>query len=105
MGRWYSRHRDQKFSFTNFSFSSIVESTYKRAIALTERNGGRVEGSDLVVKLQPAVPAQLEIWDDYGTPVERIPVSDPSLAVARTMAGRDGFQPPGNGMERSNRIR
>ena len=68
---------DQKFSFTNFSFSSIVESTYKRAIALTERNGGRVEGSDLVVKLQPAIPAQLEIWDDYGTPVERIPVSDP----------------------------
>ena len=35
---------DRKFSFTNFSFRSIVESTVKRAIALAEQNGGRLDG-------------------------------------------------------------
>ncbi len=68
---------DEKFSYTNYSFRTIVDSTYERAIAMAERHGGRVEGERLVVMPQDAVPAELDIWDDYGSPVERIAVSDP----------------------------
>lgn len=67
---------DEKFSYTNYSFRTIVDSTVKRAVAMAERHGGRVEGERLLVKTQEAVPAAFEIWDDYGSPVERIPVTD-----------------------------
>ena len=68
---------DEKFSYTNYSFRTIVESTHKRALAMAVRHGGRVEGDRLLVKTQEAVPAELAIWDDYGSPVERVPVDDP----------------------------
>ena len=67
---------DQKFAYTNFSFRSIADSTTKRAIALAQQNGGRVEGERLVLPLQAAEPARLEAWDDYGSPAERILPSD-----------------------------
>lgn len=67
---------DEKFSYTNYSFRTIVDSTVKRAVAMAERHGGRVEGERLLVKAQEAVPAAFETWDDYGSPVERIPVTD-----------------------------
>ena len=68
---------DEKFSYTDFSFRTIVDSTVKRAIALAEKEGGRVDGEFLLVKEQPAIPAKLELWDDYGSPVERISFDDP----------------------------
>ena len=43
---------DEKFSFTEFTFKTIVESTQARAIALVERNGGRLDGEQLLVKRQ-----------------------------------------------------
>lgn len=68
---------DEKFSYTNYSFRTIVDSTYDRAISMAERHGGRVDGDRLVIAVQDAVPAALDIWDDYGAPVERIAVTDP----------------------------
>jgi hypothetical protein len=68
---------DEKFSFTRYSFNGIVESTERRAIALVERHGGRLEGDRLLIPVQDPVPARLEIWDDYGSPVERIGTEDP----------------------------
>ena len=67
---------DKKFSYTEFTFPGIVQSNLKRAIAMAERHGGRVEGDSLIVKKQEATPAELQVWDDYGSPVERIPASD-----------------------------
>lgn len=67
---------DKKFSYTDFSFKTIVDSTYNRTLALVKKTGGKVEGGSLVVKLQSPRPAKFELWDDYGSPVERIPVSD-----------------------------
>lgn len=67
---------NEKFRYTDFSFRSIVESNYKRAVALVEKNGGRVEGETLLVKTQAAKPAKLELWDDYGSPVERVSTAD-----------------------------
>ncbi|MDW8355499.1 MAG: ADP-ribosylglycohydrolase family protein [Bryobacterales bacterium] len=68
---------DEKFQFTDYTFRSIVTSTETRAIALVERAGGRREGNRLLVRVQDPEPARLEVWDDYGSPVERISVTDP----------------------------
>jgi hypothetical protein len=67
---------DKNFQYTDFSFNSIVDSTLKRAIAMVRRTGGSVEGDNVVVKTQAAKPAKLELWDDYGSPVERIGIDD-----------------------------
>lgn len=67
---------NKKFSYTDFTFPGIVDSTQKRAIAMAEKHGGRIEGDRLVLKRQDAQPAELQVWDDYGSPVERIPASD-----------------------------
>lgn len=68
---------DQKFRYTDFTFKTIVESTEKRAIALVRKTGGRVEDDKLIVRTQSAKPARLAVWDDYGSPVERVSVVDP----------------------------
>lgn len=67
---------DTKFDYTNFTFKSIVESTEKRAIALVQKHGGRVEAGKLTIRPQAAKPASVGLWDDYGLPVERVAVSD-----------------------------
>ena len=54
-----------------------MDSTEKRALALILKTGGRVEGDRITVKTEPPKAPKLEVWDDYGSPVERIPVSDP----------------------------
>jgi len=68
---------DKKFAYTGYSFHSIVASTEKRALELIRRTGGRVEGSRVLVNEQRPKPARLEVWDDYGSPVERVAASDP----------------------------
>lgn len=67
---------DQKFQYTDFSFHTIVASTEKRAIALVEKTGGRRQGDKLQVKVQRPQAPKLEVWDDFGSPVERIAASD-----------------------------
>jgi hypothetical protein len=67
---------DRKFNYTDFTFHTIVDSTYRRAIAVVERAGGRVQGDRLLIPPQTAVPAKLEVWDDYGSPVERVAITD-----------------------------
>jgi len=72
---------DDTFSYTDYSFNTIVESTMKRAVAMAERHGGRVDGDHLIVMTQDPSPAQLEMWDDFGSPVELIPIDDPRWSV------------------------
>ena len=67
---------DQKFRYTDFTFRTIVDSTVKRAVALAESTGGKRNGSTLTVATQPAKPPNLDIWNDYGAPVERINVEN-----------------------------
>jgi hypothetical protein len=43
---------------------------------MVKRNGGRVEGDKVQVKVQTPEAAKLELWDDYGSPVERIEAAD-----------------------------
>jgi len=67
---------DEKFRYTDFTFKTIVESTEKRAVALVQKTGGRVDGDELLVKLQPPQAPPLAVWDDYGSPAERVGASD-----------------------------
>jgi len=67
---------DEEFSYTRYTFNSIVESTMERVLALVEREGGYVTGDSIRIKIQTPRPAHVEIWDDYGSPVERIPADD-----------------------------
>ena len=67
---------DKKFSYTDFSFHSIVASTEARTLALVKREGGRVSGDAVFVKTQAAVPPKLEVWNDYGCPAERVSHKD-----------------------------
>ncbi len=41
-----------------------------------KRNGGKLEGDRLQVKVQAPKAAEMELWDDYGSPVERIASTD-----------------------------
>ena len=41
---------DKKFQYTDYSFRTIVESTEKRALAMVQKQGGRLQGSALFVK-------------------------------------------------------
>ena len=67
---------DKKFRYTDFTFRTISESTMKRAIALVESTGGARRGNNLEIASQRPGAAKLELWDDYGSPVERIAWSD-----------------------------
>jgi hypothetical protein len=68
---------DEKFAYTDFTFNTIVASTLRQAIALVQRHGGRVAGDTVTVRTQGFLPVSLEIWDDYGSPAERVWVDDP----------------------------
>lgn len=67
---------DQKFRYTDFTFKTIVESTLKRAVALAESNGGRREGDSLVIAAQSPKPPKLQVWNNFGSPVERVAITD-----------------------------
>mgnify|MGYP000938062226 CR=1 FL=1 len=67
---------DEKFRYTDFSFRTIVDSNMKRATALVEKNGGRIDSEKMIVRVQSPKPPKLELWDDYGSPVERIKIDD-----------------------------
>jgi len=68
---------DEKFNYTEFTFHTIVDSTQKRAVELVKRNGGSLNGNNLTIRTQTPKATKLELWDDYGSPVERIAASDP----------------------------
>ncbi|MCP5110382.1 MAG: ADP-ribosylglycohydrolase family protein, partial [bacterium] len=67
---------DTKFSFTDHTFRTIVESSTQKAVELVQKNGGQFLGDKLVVQIQEPKAAELEIWDDFGSPVERIATDD-----------------------------
>ena len=68
---------DTRFEYTNFTFHTIVDSTEKRTLALIRKTGGRIDGDPVIVRTQSPKAPKLEIRDDYGSPVERIPITDP----------------------------
>ena len=73
---------DKKFSFTDYSFSEIIDSNLRHAIAVAKRRGGGVVGQSLEIPVEEPTPTEVEIWDDYGGEVERITTDDPRFAYS-----------------------
>ncbi len=93
---------DEKFRYTDFTFRTIVESTQKRALALVKQHGGSVEGESVTIKTQAPKQAKLELWDDYGSPVERVGVTDPRWSWKGTWGeGKPGKMASEKGAEAS----
>jgi hypothetical protein len=90
--------RDKEFSFTDFSFRTIVDSNLKRAMETIRKNGGTTEAGRVRIKPQMPKPVKLEVWDDYGSPVERISVRDGRWHFSdgwKTPAPRDPYKDSG----------
>jgi hypothetical protein len=66
---------DSKFSYTNYSYNSIVESTVERAKQVVKRQGGSVEGSNLKIPVQKPATLRLEQFAP-GKVLERIALTD-----------------------------
>jgi hypothetical protein len=66
---------DQKFSYTDYSFNSIVRSTIDRAKIVVRQEGGSVDGKAYSIPVQAPTPAKLEQFAP-GKVVERIAAAD-----------------------------
>jgi hypothetical protein len=100
----------KKFNYTDFTFETICRSTEKQAIALARAHGGRLDGETLIVKTQAPKPWKLELWDDFGTPVERVAAADPrwrwkgewtsekSVRIARAKGAEASIEFEGSGV-------
>ena len=67
---------EEKFSYTNYSFNSIVKSTIARAKLAVKKEGGSVDAKSLVVPAQKPMTLKLEQFAP-GKVVERIALDDP----------------------------
>jgi hypothetical protein len=68
---------DTKFDYTGYSFNGIVKSTMDRALKVIKRNGGQIQGDQVVIPYQAPKPPKLEQWD-MGVPYKRLAVTDPA---------------------------
>jgi hypothetical protein len=66
---------EEKFSYTNYSFNSIVKSTIARAKLVVKKEGGSVDAKGLVVPAQKPMPLKLEQFAP-GKVVERLALDD-----------------------------
>jgi len=66
---------DKKFSYTDYSYNSIVESTLNRAKKVVELDGGKVDSQVLGIPVQKPATLKPEQFQP-GKPVERIKSSD-----------------------------
>jgi hypothetical protein len=67
---------DKKFDFTDYSFNDICVSTFNRALALVEQNGGKVTSGDVYIPMQTPKAPKLERWNP-GIPYARLDAADP----------------------------
>ena len=65
----------RKFSYTNYSFNSIVESTVARARRVIQKEGGRLDDQGVVVPVQKPTLLKLEQFAP-GKVVERLALDD-----------------------------
>ncbi len=86
---------DKSFSFTNYSFNSIVASTMNRAKRTVEKEGGRIEEDRIVIPLQKARKVKLEqFW--AGKVIERVRFDDPRWNFQgpwEQVGQEDGYHP------------
>jgi hypothetical protein len=53
---------EEKFSFTDYSFNGITESTMRRAFKIIEKAGGKVAGDEVTIPFQAPKSPRIEQW-------------------------------------------
>jgi hypothetical protein len=82
----------QKFSYTEYSFDDIVQSTLRRAEKVVVAAGGTVDANGLTIPAQAPEPPPLQQWD-MGIPDAIVPASDPAwqwMGAWTPLPDRDG---------------
>jgi hypothetical protein len=72
-----ARIADTKFEYTDYSFNSICQFSLRSALALIQRNGGKVVGDEITIPYQTPKAPRLEQWNP-GIPYRRIAANDPA---------------------------
>lgn len=67
----------EKFLYTNYSLDDIVDSSYKRALALVKNSGGHVKGEYVYVRQQQAQAATLQADSAPQRVLEEVDFVDP----------------------------
>ncbi len=72
---------NKKFSYTDYSFNDIVESTETRALKVIQAAGGKVSDTEVTVKTQKPKAPRLEQWNP-GIPERRLQVGDAAFVYS-----------------------
>jgi hypothetical protein len=68
----------EKFSYTDYDFESLVESSMHRAEAIVKANGGRIENGEMIIPVQRDFEAvRVREFPEVGRAVERINSDSP----------------------------
>jgi ADP-ribosylglycohydrolase len=62
----------RKFSWTDYSFDSIVDVSLRLAQDLILREGGRRQGEELLIRTQAPRARKVPLWNDFGQAAERV---------------------------------
>ncbi|MEP7109242.1 MAG: ADP-ribosylglycohydrolase family protein [Ferruginibacter sp.] len=65
---------DIDFKYTTMSLNDVYETSYKHALQNLERNGGKVNGENVIIKLQQPVAVKFEKSFDGQYPVAMTPI-------------------------------
>ncbi|HTS45664.1 MAG TPA: ADP-ribosylglycohydrolase family protein [Puia sp.] len=63
------------FKYTTMSLNNVYETGFKHALQNIQRNGGRVEGDEVVIKVQQPVQVRFEKSFEGHYPIAKIPVN------------------------------
>ncbi len=102
---------DRKFVFTDLSLLNVYEVGFKHALAMIERNGGKINENDVEIKYQSVVPVRFEesfaglypvkrianpwndIWRGFGQGEQEFTAKFEGAGVV--LSGRVGMDQPG----------
>ncbi len=66
---------DMNFAYTNISLNRTYEMSFKQALGLIERNGGKTEGENVTIVCQKPIPVKYEKGFEGHYPVQKITVN------------------------------
>ena len=62
---------DRDFKYTTMSLNDTYDASYRQALQLIKRNGGKVKKQEAIIKVQEPKPVRLEVGFEGHYPVER----------------------------------
>lgn len=82
---------DRKFPFTEMSLNKVYEVGMKHALAMVERNGGKIEGNNVTIKYQEPKAVRLEQSFEGMYPLKNMVLQKPVQDVEKIEFEGTGF--------------